>query len=359
LAEKTLAVAVIGVGNVGAELLEQMRLAQAALLREEGVVIAVCGIMNSSKLLLADAPINLETWREQLSASQVPADVDQFIENFNANQYPNAVVIDCTANSMIAGRYADFIQNNLHVITPNKKAGSGDYDYYQFLKQVSKKHQRYFLYETTVCAALPVIHTLKDLLRTGDEVRNIRAVVSGSLSFIFNQVSRGCCFSDSVKQAHQSGYTEPDPREDLSGMDIARKMVCLAREMGHPATLDEIDGLNLVPKELQGVSKEEFLAQLHHYDEAMAVKINQLKQGFDKLACVGEISDSGTIKVKLNAVKNSDPLATLEQTDNMVVFTTERYREQPLVIRGPGAGAAVTASGVFSDLLRLITYIRT
>ena len=209
-----------------------------------------------------------------------------------------------------------------------------------------------------MCAALPVIYTLKDLLRTGDKVHRIRAVVSGSLSYIFNQMNQGCSFAESVSQAHKLGYTEPDPRDDLSGADVARKMVCLARELGFAATMDDVACVDLVPKKLQQISVTDFLQQLPDHATDVVQQIEAVQHQAAAIAYVGELDCAGKIKVQMQALSAEDPMISLKQTDNMVVFHSDRYDEQPLVIRGPGAGAAVTASGVFSDLLRLVTYIR-
>ena len=358
LSRKTIAVALIGVGVVGSALLEQIRQVQQRLQAQEGIVLLVRAIMDSRRLLLGHEAINLDSWSLDLANSTCDADMDELIEHMNPSAFPHAVVIDCTANESVASFYERFLDLGLHVITPNKHAGSGDFDYYQRIMAMASRRQRHFLYETTVCSGLPVIHTLQDILRTGDQVKAIEGVVSGSLSYIFNQVAQGHCFSDAVKSAKQCGYTEPDPREDLSGNDVVRKMVCLSRELGFSVNMCDVSCVSLVPELLRACSVDEFLKRVDEFDDQFNRQMESIRGGCARVAYVGQINDQGEVKVALQGIDAKHPFAHLHGTDNMIVFKTNRYNANALIIRGPGAGADVTAAGVFADLLRLITYIK-
>lgn len=358
LARKTIAVALIGVGVIGRALLEQIKHAQQRLQQEEGIVLLVRAIMNSRQLLLGQEVINLDTWESNLHNSSCVADMSVLMEHMNPSVFPHAVVIDCTANESVALFYEQFLDLGLHVVTPNKRAGSGDFDYYQRIMAMASKRQCHFLYETTVCSGLPVIHTLQDILRTGDQVKAIEGIVSGSLSYIFNQMGQGHCFSAAVRLAKENGYTEPDPREDLSGNDVVRKMVCLSRELGFSVDMTDVDYVSLVPEALQSCSTEEFLNRIDEFDDSFNQQLQAAKGACSHVAYVGQINDSGAVKVSLQGIDADHPFAQLHGTDNIIIFKTNRYDANPLIIRGPGAGADVTAAGVFADLLRLITYIK-
>lgn len=358
LSAKVLAIALVGVGVVGAALIEQIAQAQTDLLARDNIRLSVRAICRSQTMVLSDHDIDLATWQQGFEHEAQPTDLPAMMQHMQQSERPHRVVIDCTANDDVAASYGDFFAAGLHVITPNKRANSGDVGYYQQLKTIRQQHRRHFLYETTVCAGLPVIHTLQDLLRTGDKVEAITGVVSGSLSYIFSQLAKGKAFSEVVREAKQQGYTEPDPRDDLSGKDVARKMICLAREIGLSVTMEDVECVDLVPEALQEVSVETFLADLSDYDEAFAQRMQDLAQGDKKVVYMGSIDQQGHVRVVMDAVAADHPFATLASTDNMILFQTQRYHEQPLVIRGPGAGAQVTAGGVFADILRLVSYVQ-
>ncbi|OAI49061.1 hypothetical protein AYO45_03615 [Gammaproteobacteria bacterium SCGC AG-212-F23] len=355
LSAKTISVGLIGPGHVGGALLQQFKEAMQPLQEKYQVNLCVRGIMSSHKMLLSHDKMDLKNWQDDLSQSGQTADLEIFANHIVADDIPHAVLIDCTANQAIADRYLDFIEKGLHVITPNKRANSGDLDFYKKLKTLAQKKNRYYLYEATVCAGLPVINTLQDILKTGDEVTKIEGIVSGTLSYIFNEMAKGRVFSDVVIEAKQRGFTEPDPREDLSGLDFARKIVCLARELGYDVRLEQIDVYNLVPSELQKCSVEEFLDKLPAYDEKMSAFTAEANAKKEKLCYVGMIDHSGHVNVSLNSFPENHPFARMQGSDNMIIFHTKRYCEQPLVIQGPGAGADVTAAGIFADLLRLVS----
>jgi len=358
LSRTTLSIGLIGPGQVGSTLLQQMKVALEQLHLSEQVNLYVRGIMNSKKMLLSEAPLDLNHWREKLDACSVNADLDLFAKHILTNDIPHAVIIDCTANQAIAQHYLYFLEMGIHVITPNKHANAGNINYYDQLKDFTQNKNRHYLYEATVCAGLPVITTLQDLINTGDKVYKIEGVISGTLSFIFSELAKGRSFSEIVLEAKKLGYTEPDPREDLSGMDVARKLVCLAREMGlRPSSLDEVKVYDLVPPELKKCSMSEFLKHLPEYDHRIDELTAKAKIKNERLCYVGTALADGTLRVAIESVSADHPFARLQCTDNLLIFHTKRYHQQPLVIQGPGAGGEVTAAGVFADLLRLVSYL--
>jgi len=287
----------------------------------------------------------------------VDLDLDVFERHVNPDHLPHAVIIDCTAEESIAARYADWLERGIHVITPNKKAGSGPMADYDVLRAKGKHGSSHFFYETTVGAALPIITTLQDLIDTGDEVRSIQGIFSGTLAYLFNVYNGETPFSEIVRQARDSGYTEPDPRDDLSGMDVARKLTILARELGHKIELGDFPVENLVPASLREGSIDDFLDSLSGHDAAMQAMYEKVAAAGKKLRYIGRLDAAGKASVGLEAVDADHPFSNIALTDNIVQFETDRYSDNPLVVQGPGAGPNVTAGGVFSDLLRLAKYL--
>jgi aspartokinase/homoserine dehydrogenase 1 len=267
------------------------------------------------------------------------------------------VLIDCTASDGVAGEYGGWLDRGIHVVTPNKRANAGDLAYYQRLRRANRAVGAHYLYETTVGAALPVVQTLRDLVQTGDEVHEIEGVLSGTLSFLFNALDDRTSFSALVERARALGYTEPDPRDDLSGIDVARKVVILAREAGLPLSLADVAVDSLVPEALRGGSIADFLAALPAHDAAMEARRRAAPDAGRVLRFVGRVTGDGKASVQLREYPVAHPFARIELTDNVVLFRTGRYRDNPLVVQGPGAGREVTAAGVFADLLRLAAYL--
>jgi aspartokinase/homoserine dehydrogenase 1 len=268
------------------------------------------------------------------------------------------VLIDCTASQAIADRYADWLARGIHVITPNKRAHSGPIAAYRRIKATSHDANTHFLYEATVGAGLPVINTLKDLVATGDEIERISGIFSGTLAYLFNVFDGTRPFSEIVREANDRGYTEPDPRDDLSGMDVARKAVILAREAGLGLELSAIDVESLVPPVLAGASVDEFLERLADFDAPMAERLEAARRRGAVLRYVADIDlRAGTASVELQEFGHEHPFANISLTDNIVQFVTGRYSANPLIVRGPGAGPAVTAAGIFADLLRLCSML--
>ncbi len=353
LSAMTLSVGVIGPGLVGSALIEQLRVAAPRLLKTANLDLRVRAIMNSRHLLSDERAIDLANWRVALE--QAPAgDLEQFSAHVAAPHLPHAVVIDCSASSAIADRYAEWLRAGIHVITPNKHAGSGPGSRYAAIREAQRVRGARFRYEATVGAGLPVISTLRDLLDTGDEILAIEGIFSGTLAYLFNCYDGSKPFSAWVAEARERGFTEPDPRDDLSGVDVGRKLTILAREIGMDLEFDEVKIESLVPPTLAGVGKDEFLARLSELDEPMATRLADARAGGQVLRYVARLDvAAGRASVGLVALPQDHAFAHIRLTDTVVQFTTRRYRDNPLVVQGPGAGPEVTAAGVFADLLRV------
>ncbi|HKG13501.1 MAG TPA: hypothetical protein VKB12_09175, partial [Pyrinomonadaceae bacterium] len=285
------------------------------------------------------------------------ADLAHFVEHVRAEHLPHAVVVDATASDELPPHYDAWLARGLNIITPNKKANSGPLARYRLLREAARRHGRHFLYETNVGAGLPVLHTLRDLTETGDEVRRVEGVLSGTLSFIFNSLDGARTFSEVVRDARERGFTEPDPREDLSGTDVARKLIILAREMGLGVELGDVSVESLVPEDLRGASVEEFMGGLVRHDRAMSEMLAAARSRGEALRYVGRIDEGGRLSAGLRPFPLDHPFANLRGSDNIISFGTARYDAQPMIVRGPGAGPEVTAAGVFSDLLRLASFL--
>jgi aspartokinase/homoserine dehydrogenase 1 len=360
LSRQTLSIGLIGPGHVGGTLLDQMAKRLDSLVSEFGVDLRVRAIASSSTMVLDEHRIDLNSWRTRLNSDDAGAlatDLDMLADYVQTESVPHAAIIDCTASADIAMRYGDWLSQGIHVITPNKKANSGNIEYYRALQGVARRADAHYFYETTVGAALPVIQTLRDLVQTGDQVYRIEGVFSGTLSYLFNSFDGTTPFSGIVRAAREKGYTEPDPREDLSGMDVARKVVILAREMGVEASLDDMGIEGLIPAGLEIGSVDEFLDRLADHDDEMLETVERARSTGKVLRFVGVIDPEEGCQVSLRSYDRDHPFARIRLTDNIVTFQTARYSENPLVVQGPGAGPAVTAGGVFADLLRLANYL--
>ncbi|MHC4853754.1 MAG: bifunctional aspartate kinase/homoserine dehydrogenase I [Planctomycetota bacterium] len=354
LSEQTVSVGLVGPGLVGRELLQQLRAQRDYLKSQLQIELEVRGIADSKYMLLCDHAIDLSTWQEQLKSDGRPLDLDWFTDHVQTSHRPHAVILDCTASADIASRYVDWLARGIHVITPNKKANAASLDHYRRLRELGDRLSTRYLYEATVGAGLPVISTLRDLVRTGDRIHQIEGVLSGTLSFLLQAFGAAQPFSAAVQEAHRRGYMEPDPRDDLSGMDVARKAVILSREMGLSVELDDVPVASLVPEELRGCKEpEKFIAALAGHDAAMEAQRLAAEQAGEVLRYVAVIEASGQVEVGLRRYPTAHVFARIQPGDNILAFTTERYHEQPLIVQGPGAGPAVTAAGVFGDLLRL------
>lgn len=351
LSEHTISLGIVGLGQIGKTFLNQI-FERKNLLREKYKLdIRVRGICNSKSMLISEKgfqtsdDVNLSDYGKQI-------DLGEFTKHIKSENIPHSVIIDCSASDDIANHYESWLSNSLHVITPNKKAGSGDWQRYQKIKAASQEFERHFLYEATVGAGLPVLSTLIDLIQSGDEITKIEGILSGTLSFIFTEFAKGNKFSSVVSQARQKGYTEPDPRDDLNGLDFARKMVILARDSGFAINLEDIKIGSLVPADLIDVKNvDEFISRLANYDEVMEAKKNEVVGS--TLRYIGSYNaKNNQVDVGLQAIPLDHPFARLQGSDNIIAFTTKRY-QNPLIVQGPGAGPEVTAGGIFADLLRL------
>jgi bifunctional aspartokinase / homoserine dehydrogenase 1 len=357
LSPQTLSVGLIGPGTVGSALLRQLAEQADRLAEDLDVDLRVRGIAGSRRMLLADRRLELDGWREHFAAAGVATELDAFAAHIDAEHLPHAVIIDCTADDSVAQRYGDWLRSGIHVITPNKRANTSGIEYYRALRGASRAGGAHYFYEATVGAGLPIIQTVRDLIRTGDEVLGIEGILSGTLSYLFNRFDGTQSFSAIVNEARALGYTEPDPRDDLSGTDVARKIVILARETGLLLGLDDVTVHSLVPEALQGGDVEAFLAALPEHDAEMAARHASAAAAGNVLRFVGSVDRDGRATAALREYPASHAFARIELTDNIVLFRTRRYNENPLIVQGPGAGPEVTAAGVFGDLLRLAAHL--
>jgi aspartokinase/homoserine dehydrogenase 1 len=357
LSAKTVSIGVLGPGSVGGALLEQLGTAAQGLREKFNLDLRVRAIADSKRMLLHERQVDLAAWRDAFAAG-AKLDAAKLVDHVQTDYLPHAVLIDCTASQAVADRYAEWLKRGIHVITPNKRAHSGPMAYYEDLKRQSRAARTHFLYEATVGAGLPVIQTLKGLVQTGDEIRSISGIFSGTLAYLFNVYDGSRPFSEIVREAKSRGYTEPDPRDDLSGTDVARKAVILAREAGLTLELADVEVESLVPAALAKASVEEFLKRLPDFDAPMAKRVQQARSAGQVLRYVAAIDvKARTAKVRLESFAPSHPFASISLTDNIVQFVTGRYCDNPLIVRGPGAGPAVTAAGIFADLLRLCSML--
>ncbi len=357
LSAKTISVGLIGTGTVGGTLLDQIH-GQADRLRDQfNLDLRVRAIARSQCMLLGDRRIDLKGWRGSVAEAVSPVDFNSFEKHINPDHLPHAVIIDCTADQNIADRYTGWLEQGVHVVTPNKKAFSGTQACYDALQDSARKGNSHYFYETTVCAALPVIGTIRDLVDTGDRIHSVKGIFSGTLAYLFNVYDGSQPFSEIVAEARKSGYTEPDPRDDLSGMDVARKLTILAREFGQALEIGDFPVQNLVAEDLRELSVDDFLRELSNYDDEVLSLYRAAKKEGKTLRYVARLTDEGKASVGLEKVSSDNAFSNINLTDNIVQFTTDRYSANPLVIQGPGAGPQVTAGGVFGDLLKLATFL--
>ncbi len=357
LSPHTLSIGLIGPGTVGAALLDQLAAESARLARDFRLELRVRGLAGSDWMVTSEQGLELGRWREARERERVPLELERFVEHVHAPHLPHAVLVDCTASEAVARRYADWLARGIHVVTPNKKANSLELAYTHALASARRAGGTHYLYETTVGAGLPVIQTLRDLCQTGDEVREIEGILSGSLAYLFNRHDGSRPFSAILAEARELGYTEPDPRDDLSGTDFARKLIILGRELGLALELDDVTVESLVPRGLEHGTVAEFLRRLPEHDAAMQARLTATRARGKVLRYVGRLGADGSARVGLVELEPGHPCANIRLTDNLVRFSTRRYHDNPLVVQGPGAGPEVTAGGVFAELLRLATYL--
>ena len=356
LSPNTLSIGLIGPGTVGGVLLAQIA-TQLERLRALNLDLRVRAIASSKRMLLVETAVDLDGWAARLADDGEPLDLEKFAAHVQADYIPHSVIVDCTASAEVGTNYVAWLTRGIHVVTPNKKANSGPLPYYRALQEAGRAAGAHYLYEATVGAGLPIIQTLRDLRDTGDEITRIEGIFSGTLAYLFNLYDGREPFSSIVRAAKAKGYTEPDPRDDLSGMDVARKLIILGREMGLTLEMGDVRVEGLVPKALEKCSAEEFMVRLPEFDATMAATLEDARRKNEVLRYVGRVDRDGNATVGLLRLDARHAFANIALTDNVVRFATRRYCDNPLIVQGPGAGPEVTAGGVFSDLLRLSAYL--
>lgn len=350
---KTLNVFMVGVGLIGRTLLEQMQNHVQALHDEHALDIRFVGLADSKKMMFNPQGIELEEWRTSLDQATEKMDIEALIARMLNLNLINMVFVDCTSSQRISEAYKSILSANISIVTPNKKANSDSYKNYIALKKITSKKGAKFLYGSNVGAGLPIISTINELMRSGDKILKIEAILSGTMSYLFNSFSEGKTFSDVVKEAQKKGYTEPDPREDLNGMDIARKLLILIRESDYPFEMKEIYIEKILPEDCFEVSTlDAFYTKLKDYDKSLA-ESRLAAQNAGQVLRYMAIFENGKATVSLKTVGPSHPFYHLSGNDNIIAITSEFYKENPLVIKGPGAGAEVTAGKVYADIIRL------
>lgn len=352
LSPQTVSIGLIGPGNVGGALLRQILEARPRLMRERQLDLRIRAVANSRRMLRSDTTLaSLDLERGE------PLDLEAFTRHVKSEHIPHAIIVDCSGRAEMAERYEGWLAQGIHVVTPSKHAGSGDPARLAALHEAGRRSGARFRYEATVGAGLPVIGTLRNLLDTGDVPQRIAGLFSGTLAWLFNHYDGRRPFSALLAEARAAGYTEPDPRDDLSGTDVARKAVILAREAGWPLSLPQVAVETLVPPALRDLPLPEFLQRLGEFDAPMAERLAAAKAEGKVLRYLAEVDASGGASVALRAVEPHHPAASAQGTDNLFAFHTARYHSRPLVVKGPGAGPDVTAAGVFGDLLAIAAHL--
>ncbi|HLR49499.1 MAG TPA: bifunctional aspartate kinase/homoserine dehydrogenase I [Candidatus Sphingobacterium stercoripullorum] len=351
--KKTLNVFILGTGNIGGTLINQLH-QQSEFLREQNDLdIRIVGLSNSRKMLFNEEGVNLDDWSNELNKEGEVANLAVFIEHMQNLNLPNCVFIDNTASTLPTTYYLEVFESNISIVTCNKIANSGDYAQYQALKETAKKHGVDFYYETNVGAGLPIIRVLKDLMLSGDRITKIEAILSGTISYIFNHFVGASNFGEVVKQAQELGFTEPDPRDDLSGTDFMRKMLILARDAGFPLETEDVKLEAILPKVcMEAESVDAFYQSLQEQNDYFENLKKEAASQQKLLRYIGTLEE-GKVSISMEMVDITHPFYSLSGSDNIISFTTERYKNTPLVVKGPGAGAEVTAAGVFADLVNV------
>ena len=356
-AKQTLNVFIVGPGLVGSELLRLFKSRFEFTQKELKTKLLLAGLANSKKMIIDECGISLDRWKSKLTSAKTTSNPKNFIDEILKSNLPNSIFVDCTAGDAYIPHYKKLFESSVSIVTPNKIANSSSYSYYTELQEAARKHNIRFRYGTNVGAALPIINSLKDLINNGDEIIKIEGVLSGTLGYIFSSIKENSDFSSIVKDAKIKGYTEPDPRDDLSGLDVARKLLILIRESKIPFEMKNIKIENLVPvKARKTKSIDEFFKILEANDEKFSQKVSNAI-GKEKKLCYIAKYENGNAKVGIEEIDEKHPFYSLSGSDNIVALTTKNYSTKPFVIKGPGAGADFTAFGVFRDILRISNYL--
>ena len=343
---------ICGTGTVGGSLIEQIRCQQQKLMQERGLKLKVVGIADGHRALFTRAGIDLASYREEMEEKGIPSSAAVLHDEIIGMNIFNSVFVDCTASAEVASLYKEFLMHNISVVAANKIAASSDYSIYSELKQIARRRGVKFLFETNVGAGLPIINTINDLINSGDKILKIEAVLSGTLNYIFNKISANVPFSQTIKMAQEERYSEPDPRIDLSGKDVIRKLVILAREAGYKLEQTDVEKHLFVPSEFFEGPLEEFWKKVPSLDADFEARRRKLESENKRWRFVAKL-ENGKGSVSLQEVDSKHPFYGLEGSNNIILLTTERYKEYPMMIQGYGAGASVTAAGVFADIMSI------
>ena len=338
--------------TVGGSLIEQIRCQQQKLMQERGLKLKVVGIADGHHALFTRAGVDLSHYKEELAEKGMPSSTQVLHDEIIGMNIFNSVFVDCTASAEVASLYKDFLMNNISVVAANKIAASSEYSVYSELKQIARRRGVKFLFETNVGAGLPIINTINDLINSGDKILKIEAVLSGTLNYIFNKISADIPFSKTIKMAQEERYSEPDPRIDLSGKDVIRKLVILAREAGYKLEQEDVEKHLFVPNDFFEGPLEEFWKKVPSLDADFESRRQKLEDENKRWRFVAKLED-GKGSVSLQEVDSKHPFYGLEGSNNIILLTTERYKEYPMMIQGYGAGASVTAAGVFADIMSI------
>ncbi|MCM1614183.1 bifunctional aspartate kinase/homoserine dehydrogenase I [Phocaeicola massiliensis] len=343
---------ICGTGTVGGSLIEQIRCQQQKLMQERGLKLKVVGIADGHRALFTRAGIDLASYREEMEEKGIPSSAAVLHDEIIGMNIFNSVFVDCTASAEVASLYKEFLMHNISVVAANKIAASSDYSIYSELKQIARRRGVKFLFETNVGAGLPIINTINDLINSGDKILKIEAVLSGTLNYIFNKISADVPFSQTIKMAQEERYSEPDPRIDLSGKDVIRKLVILAREAGYKLEQTDVEKHLFVPSDFFEGPLEEFWKKVPSLDADFEARRRELESENKRWRFVAKL-ENGKGSVSLQEVDSKHPFYGLEGSNNIILLTTERYKEYPMMIQGYGAGASVTAAGVFADIMSI------
>lgn len=344
---------IAGIGFVGTSLIKQLHKQQDILVKEHRLKVNLLGVANSKKMFISKKGISLSDYREELNRKGTECNISKFVDQIGKLNLRNSIFIDCTADAEVSTIYGDLLKRYVSVVTANKIACSSKYKYYHYLKSYAGEKGIRFMYETTVGAGLPIIKTINDLIVSGDKIIRIEAVLSGTLNFIFNTISPEIPLSSAVRMAREKGISEPDPRIDLNGTDVVRKILILSREAGYPIEEDDVTIVKFLPDECFSGNLEDFFKKIREYDNIFEEKRKELIKKNKKWRYYATM-ELGKARVELLEVDSTNQTFDLEGSNNIVLLTTERYRELPMVIKGYGAGAEVTAAGVFADLMRVV-----